>query len=143
MFYILENCLNYLPLEILERIFKLVLASSTYEWPNHIVNNYNSLTAVDSFYKIAFCKIGYHYLPRIYIAYPDNLPKAINGIRTVSVQRMIRLFGSFSGVMTEPNQIINDKLWNTAWGMLAFYGLLLKTYFGKRSKKALRIPYFL
>ena len=63
MFYILENRLNDLPLEILEileRIFKLVLASSTYEWPNHVVNNYNSLTAVDSFYKIACGKIGYH-----------------------------------------------------------------------------------
>ena len=115
--------MNYLPLEILERIFKLVLASSTYEWPNHIVNNYNSLTAVDSFYKIAFCRIGYHYLPRIYIPYPDNLPKAINGIRTVSVQRMIRLFGSFSGVMTELKQIINNKHWNAAWGMLALYRL--------------------
>ena len=123
MFYILENCLNYLPLEISERVFKLVLATSTHEWPIHVVNNYNSLTAVDSFYKIAFCKIGYHYLPRIYIAYPDNLPKAINGIRTVSVQRMIRLFGSFSGVMTELKQIINDKHWNTAWVMLAFYRL--------------------
>ena len=32
-FYILENNLNDLPLEILHRIFKLVLASSTYEWP--------------------------------------------------------------------------------------------------------------
>ena len=123
MFYILENCLNNLPLEISERVFKLVLASSTHEWPIHVVNNYNSLTAVDSFYKIAFCKIGYHYLPRIYIAYPDNLPKAINGIRTVSVQRMIRLFGSFSSVMIEVKQIINNKHWNTVWVMLALYRL--------------------
>ena len=123
MFYILENRLNDLPLEILERIFKLVLASSTYEWPNHVVNNYNSLTTVDLFYKIAFPKIGYHYLPRIYIPFPDNLPKAINGIRTVSVQQMIHLFGSFRSVMTELKQIINGKHWNTAWVMLAFYRL--------------------
>ena len=67
MFYILENRLNDLPLEILERIFKLVLASSTYEWPNHVVNSYNLLTVVDSFSKIAFRKIGYHSLPRIHI----------------------------------------------------------------------------
>ena len=39
----LENRLNDLPLEILERIFKLVLASSTYEFLNHVANNYNSL----------------------------------------------------------------------------------------------------
>ena len=65
--------------------------------------------AVDSFYKIVLRKIGYHYLPRIYIPYPDNLPKTINGIRTVSTQRMICLFRSFSGVMTELKQIINDK----------------------------------
>ena len=82
---------------------------STYEWPNHVVNNYNSLTAVDSFYKIVLRKIGYHYLPRIYIPYPDNLPKTINGIRTVSTQRMICLFRSFSGAMTELKQIFNDK----------------------------------
>ena len=143
MFYILENCLNYLPLEISERVFKLVLASSTHEWPIHVVNNYNSLTAVDSFYKIAFCKIGYHYLPRIYIAYPDNLPKAINGIRTVSVQWMIRLFGSFSGVMTELKQTITGTLLGQCWRFIDWVGLLLKTYFGKRSKKALKIPYFL
>ena len=123
MSYILENCLNGLPLEILERIFKVVLASSTYEWPNHIVNEYNSLTTVDLFYKIAFPKIGYHYLPRIYIPFPDNPPKAINGIRTVSVQQMIHLFGSFRSVMTELKQIINNKHWNTAWVMLAFYRL--------------------
>ena len=135
MFCILENRLNYLSLEILERIFKLVLASSTYEWLNHVVNNYNSLTAVDSFYKIAFCKIGYHYLPRIYIPYPDNLPKAIIGIRTVSVQRMIRLFGSFSDVMTKLKQTINDKHWNTTWVMLAFYRLawfIIKDIFWKK-----------
>ena len=123
MFYILENCLNDLPLEILERIFKVVLASSTYEWPNHVVNNSTSLTTVDLFYKIAFPKIGYHYLPRIYIPFPDNLLKAINGIRTVSVQQMIHLFGSFRRVMTELKQIINGKHWNTAWVMLAFYRL--------------------
>ena len=69
MFYILENRLNNLPLEILEKIFKLVLASSAYEWPNHMVNNCDSLAAVDSFYKIVLRKIGYHYLPRIYISY--------------------------------------------------------------------------
>ena len=50
MFYILENCLNDLPLEILERIFKVLLASSTYEWPNHVVNDYNSLTTVNKIY---------------------------------------------------------------------------------------------
>ena len=55
-------------------------------------NNYNSIAAVDSFYKIVFRKKRYHYLSKIYIPYPDNLRKAINGIRTVSVQRMIRLF---------------------------------------------------
>ena len=49
MFYILENRLNNLPLEILEKILKLVLASSAYEWPNHMVNNCDSLAAVDSF----------------------------------------------------------------------------------------------
>ena len=114
MFYVLENCLNDLPLEILGRIFKVVLASSTYDWPNHVVNDYNSLTAVDLFYKIAFPKIGYHYLPRIYIPFPDNPPKAINGIRTVSVQQVIHLFGSFRSVMTELKQIINKKHWNTA-----------------------------
>ena len=123
MFYILENCLNDLPLEILERIFKVVLASSTYDWPNHVVNDYNSLTTVDLFYKIAFPKIGYHYLPRIYIPFPDNPPKAINGIRTVSVQQVIHLFGSFRSVITELKQIINNKHWNTAWVMLAFYRL--------------------
>ena len=143
MFYILENRLNDLPLEILERIFKLVLASSTYEWPNHVVNNYNSLTAVDSFYKTVFRRIGYHYLPRIHIPYPDNLPKAINGIRTVSVQWMIRLFGSFSGVMTELKQTITGTLLGQCWRFIDWVGLLLKTYFGKRSKKALKIPYFL
>ena len=85
-----------------------------------MVNNYNSLAAVDSFYKIVLRKIGYHYLPRIYIPYPNNLPKAINGIRTVSTQRMICLFRSFSGVMTELKQIFND---NIAWVMLVFYRL--------------------
>ena len=113
----------------------MLLASSTYEWPNHVVNDYNSLTTVnkiyftkltryqDLFYKIAFPKIGYHYLPKIYIPFPDNPPKAINGIRTVSVQQMIHLFGSFRSVMTELKQIINNKHWNTAWVMLVFYRL--------------------
>ena len=76
---------------------------------------------------------------KIYIPYPDNLPKAIKGIRTVSVQRMIRLFGSFSGVMTELKQIINNKHWNAAWGMLALYGLglsIIENIFWKKSENS-------
>ena len=97
MFFVLENCLNDLPLEILERIFKLALVSSTYEQPNHVVNSYNSLPAVDTFYKAVICKIEYLYTYiyiyiYIYIYYrgqenipdPDNLQKSINGIRTAS-----------------------------------------------------------
>ena len=38
VFYILENRSSDLALEMLERIFKLVLASSTYDRPNHVVN---------------------------------------------------------------------------------------------------------
>ena len=87
------------------------------------MNNHNSLMAVGSFYKIVLCKIEYHYLPRIYIPCPDNLPKAINGIRRVSVKQMIRSFESFSGMMIELKQIINDKHWNTAWVMPALYRL--------------------
>ena len=115
-----------------------VLMFSTYEWPNHVVNNYDSLSLVDPFFKIILRRKGYRYLPRVYIPCEDMLPKAVNGLRTVSVQRMIRSFGSFSGVMIELKQILNHKNWNIAWLVLVFEKLgwyVIEKIFWKNKKK--------
>ena len=149
MFFVLENCLNDLPLEILERIFKLALVSSTYEQPNHVVNSYNSLPAVDTFYKAVICKIEYLYIYiyiYIYIIAAKKIFQILIIYRNQSMVSELHLYcESFSSVRIELKQIINDKHWNTALVMLAlldWVDLLLKIHFGKRSKKDLSTPYY-
>jgi len=67
-------------------------------------------------------KKGLPLLPKVYISFPEMLPKPFHGKHIVSVNKLIRDFGSFSGVMLELKQIINHPKWNLAWLILICHG---------------------
>ena len=58
-------------------------------------------------------------LPRVYIS-DERVLNQKSRKRAVSVQRLIKCFGSFSGVILELKGIINSSKWNHDWvGLLS------------------------
>ena len=53
-------------------------------------------------------------LPRIYCN-SELLQKLKSGKHIVSIQSLIRKFGSFSGVVLAIKQIVHFSRWNSAW----------------------------
>ena len=95
------SLLEQLPLEILEKIFLSALISSDYAFPNHVCWTFkNMITAVPVF-KLSE-KRGMGHLPRIYINNPIALLKPqCSGEILVNVQKLIRAYGSMSGIVLE------------------------------------------
>ena len=56
-------------------------------------------------------------LCRVYIS-DEQVLNQKSGKRAVSVQRLIKHFGSYSGVILELKIIINSSKWNHAWVVL-------------------------
>ena len=86
-----------------------------------------------------FERIGEAHLPRVYINHRDALPKAKqDGCITVNMQRIIRNFGSASGVVIELKRIVQSSAWNTAWLVLvleAYDWYVVRSIFWKNKKK--------
>ena len=67
----------------------------------------------------SFRQMGLIHLPRIYINACDYLPKPRkSGELVVNIQRLIRNFGSASGIVMEVKRIVQSRFWNTAWLVL-------------------------
>ena len=93
--------LEALLIEIVEKIFLHYLTTSSFKFPNHVCWTYkNAINALPVFK--SFQQMGLIHLPRIYINACDYLPKPRkSGELVVNIQRLIRNFGSASGIVTE------------------------------------------
>lgn len=130
--------LEQLPLEILEKIFLSTLISSDFTFPNHVCWSYNNMLSAVPIFKL-FEKKGMDHLPRVYIDNPYALPKPrFSGETFVNMQRIIRAYGSSSGIVTELKRIISSPKWNTAWISLfaeAYGWYMIKNVLWKSKKK--------
>ena len=85
-----------------------------------------------------FEKKGMDHLPRVYISGPFALPKQRkSGEIFVNMQRIIRSYGSMSGIVLEVKRIMNNPKWNTAWIYLfekAFGWYIIKNIIWKSKK---------
>ena len=106
--------LEALPIEIIEKIFLYCLTTSSFEFPNHVCWAYNNAVNALSIFK-PFQQMGLAHLPRIYINVCDYLPKPRkNGELVVNIQRLIRNFGSASGIVMKLKKIVQSQFWNAA-----------------------------
>ena len=86
------------------------------------------------------------HLPHLYISDPFALPKQRNsGEIFANMQKIIRSYGSMSGIVLELKRIINSPKWNTAWISLfagTFGWYILKISFGRARKHNFDIVFF-
>ena len=116
---ILESPFDFLPAEIVEKILMYVITTCTNAWPNHVIVMYNNIRQVCRFFNIVISNRARSFLPRVHISRPDLLTKPVNGKIRLNMQRVIRTFGSFSGLVIDLRSIINHPNWNSAWLLLA------------------------
>ena len=102
-----------LPNEILEKILFMVLSSSGFMWPNHICQVVRRLCNVDTRFR-SICKRFILRLPQIH--FPSGGDSGI-----VSVRKIIKHYGSFSGLAIEIRRISHPK-WANAWLKLRYCG---------------------
>ena len=101
-----------LPYEIWEQILSHVISHSDFLWPDHKCRLFCRIRSVNrQFYQIMeSLKLT---LPCVYIS-NERVLNQKSGKRAVSVQRLIKRFGSYSGVILELKRIINSSKWNHA-----------------------------
>ncbi|KAL9971248.1 hypothetical protein ACROYT_G023755 [Oculina patagonica] len=95
-----------LPTEVIDMIIKMALISSGFSWPNHVCSIYNKFRNVNRLFRDCVKKWR-HRLPRIYFP--------LGEIGYVSVAKLIRQYGSHSGLLLEIKRIISHPRWNSAW----------------------------
>ena len=103
---------NILPDELVERILRCAIETSTYSVTNY--QTYRSILQTCCRFKmIEF--IGKRFLRRLYIHRINTFPKStFNGKIKVSVQKIAPAFGSTSGAAMDIAQYV-DKNWRSAW----------------------------
>ena len=106
--------LDLLPNEVLEMIITIAISSSGFSWPNHICRVYQRLNNVNARFRQCVKKLR-PLLPRVH--YPSGQP----GI--ISVCKLIRQYGSGSGLLLEIKIIISHPRWNSVWLRLVMEGL--------------------
>ena len=104
--------LETLPIEIIDIIFLYCLRTSSFESPNYVCWTYNNATNDLPVFK-PFQQMDLAHLSRIYITC-DYLPKPRkNGELVMNIQRLIRNFGSASGIVMELKRIVQSRFLNT------------------------------
>ena len=127
--------LETLPIEIIDIIFLYCLTTSSFESPNYVCWTYNNAANDLPVFK-PFQQMDLAHLPRIYINTCDYLPKPRkNGELVMNIQRLIRNFGSASGIVMELKRIVQSRFLNTGWLVLLSenYGwYIIKNIFWKK-----------
>ena len=127
--------LEALCIEIIEKIFLYCLTTSIFEFPIHVCWTYNNAMNALPVFK-PFQQMGLAHLPQIYINAFDHLPKPRkNSELVVNIQRLIRNFGSASGIVMELKRTEQSQFWNATWLVLLSenYGwYIIKSIFWKK-----------
>ena len=107
------------PYEKLEQILSHVISRSDVSWPDHKCRLFCRIRSVNrQIYQIMeSLKLT---LPCAYIS-DERVLNQKSGERAVSVQKLIKLFGSYSGVILELKRVINYSKWDHAWVVLLLY----------------------
>ena len=105
-----------LPYEIREQIVSHVISQSDFLWPDYKCRLFCRIRIVNrQFYQIMeSLKLT---LSHVYIS-DERVVNQKSGKRAVSVQRLIKRFGSYRGVILDLKRIINSSKWNHAWVVL-------------------------
>ena len=105
-----------LPYEIWEQILSHVISQSDFLWPDHKCRLFCRIRSVNcQFYQIMeSLKLT---LTRVYLS-DERVLNQKSGKRAVSVQRLVKRFGSYSGVILGLKRIINSSKWNHGWVVL-------------------------
>ena len=92
----------------------MVFQSCVFEWPHHICSVFNALyNTCDCF--ATLIEVCFQSFPRIYTGISDVFPKEKKNRITVSIFRLVRPLGSFSGLVLELKRILSSRRWNSAW----------------------------
>ena len=83
---------------MIKKILLLAITTSTNSLHDHVVSNYESIEKVSKLFDIIVSSQCQKCLPNTLISNMDLLPRTNNGCIRVSMQMMIRNFGSFSGL---------------------------------------------
>jgi len=86
--------MEILPTELIDMIIKMAVYSSGLSWPNHICRVYNQIYNVNRLFRDCVKKLR-NRLPRIYFP--------LGELGYVSVAKLIRQYGSGSGLLLEIN----------------------------------------
>ena len=109
----LPNLWTKLPNEIFEMILIDAVKSS-----KNVAETYLSVSRTCSRFNEIVQRKKESLLPRIYINFPDVVLESLprwNDMTKVSVRKILKMFGPFSGVAMSLASIVNDKKWKSAW----------------------------
>ena len=98
--------MEILPRELIDMIIKMEVYSSGLSGPNHICRVDTQIYNVNRLFRACIKKL-LNRLPRIY--FPSG------ELGYVSIAKLIRQYGSGSGLLLEIKQIISHPRWNRAW----------------------------
>ena len=114
-------------------IITIAVSSSGFSWSNHICRVYQQYN-VNARFRQCVKKLR-PLLPRVH--YPSGQP----GI--ISVCKLIRQYGSGSGLLLEIKRIISHPRWNSAWLRLVMEGLgkfIIFNIFWRKGSKWISMP---
>ena len=80
-----------------------------------MVATFNGIRSVSRFFQIVADAKTRVFLPQVYFSRPDLLPKPVKGKVTVNMQRLIKNFDLFSGIVMSLKDVINHPKYCTAW----------------------------
>ena len=98
--------MEILPTELTDMIIKTAVYSSGLSWPNLICHVYNQMYNVNWMFRNCTKKLR-NRLP--WIHFP------LGELGYVSVTKLIRQYGSSSGLLLKIKRIISHPRWNRAW----------------------------
>ena len=109
----LPNLWAKLPNEMIEKILIDTVKSS-----DNVVETYRAVSRTCSKFKEIVQRKQESLLPRLYIKFQDRVLDTLprwNGMIKVSVRKVVKIFGSLSGVAVSLADMIKDKKWKSAW----------------------------
>ena len=120
-----------------EKIIIAAVSTCLYAWSNHEVAKFNGIRSVRRFFQIVADTKTRAFLLQVYFSRPDLSPKSVKEKITVSMQQLVRNFGSFSGIVMSLKEIINHPKYCTAWLLLAvikYSRYIIEDIFWKKSE---------
>ena len=118
--------MEILPTELIDMIIKMAVYSSGLSWPHHICRAYNQIYNVNRLFRDCIKKLR-HRLPRIHFP--------LGELGYASVAKLIRQYGSGSGLLLEIKRIISHPRWNRIYADANGWFIILNIIWQKGSHR--------